>query len=352
MDGWDDTPESETPTDYIPKTKVSVIIAARNEQNTIGHCLESIIKCGYPKELLEIIVINDHSEDLTMEVVKGFQNPNILLINLVGESGKKSALKKGIRQATGSLIACTDADSVVPEGWLRSFVYFYEINNSKCIAGPIAYTCDKTALQRFQYLDALNNMCVTANGIIRKSYFMANGANLFFTKSVYEEVGGYKNNSNYASGDDMFLIQEIANKYPMGVSYLKSKEATVRTKPEVTLEELKNQRIRWATKSKSYTNKNIIRIQGFVFSFVVLILLNLMLSPFGTGLSLFGFLFALFIKWTVDYLYLSKLSDFFENRDPLKSFFAASFGFLFYILFAGWKAIRPTKYKWKGRETR
>ncbi len=351
MDGWDNTPEWEVPDNYDPKTKVSVIIAARNEEKHIGKCLESILNNTYPKDFFEVIIVNDHSEDATEQKVNIFQNSNITLLKLTEVSGKKHALQKGIEKASGTLILCTDADSIVPENWLMSFVSFFETNDPKCMAAPIVYQSDNSVLQRFQYLDALNNMCVAANGIKKKSYYMANGANLSFRKSTFEEVDGYTKNLSLASGDDMFLIQEIANKYPLDVSYIKSKQATVETLAETTFEGLKNQRTRWATKSKSYANKNIVRIQGFVFCFVFLILLNLILSPFGCGLSLFGFLLALFIKWTIDYLYLSKLSDYFDNRAPLKSFFGVSLGFMVYILFAGWKALRPTKYMWKGRET-
>jgi len=352
MDGWDDTVEWEIPKYYSPVTKVSIVIAARNEEKSIGQCLESILNCDYPNHLFEIIVVNDHSEDGTVDLINSFDNPNIRIINLDTSHGKKGALDEGIKLATGELIGCTDADCIVPKDWILSFVSYYKANHSKCMAGPISYNSGRSLIQRFQFLDTLNNMCVTANGIKKKSYYMANGANLFFSKSVFEEVGGHSRESKFASGDDMFLIQQIANNYPNGISFLKSKSAIVKTEPENTLADLISQRSRWATKSKAYTNKNIMKIQGFVFTFVLLIILNLILSPFGSGLCLFGFLFALFIKWTIDYLYLSKLADYFEDRDPLKSFFGASLGFFIYILFAGWKALSPSTYEWKGRKTK
>jgi len=350
MDGWDDTSEWDIPADYVPKTKVSILIAARNEEKNIGSCIESIFRNKYPSHLFEIIIVDDHSEDNTQAVVQSYPQSNIKLIGLEDGTGKKSALEVGIKQATGSLVACTDADCVVPEKWLLSLASFYESTGANCIAGPIAYQVNKTLLQRFQYLDALNNMCVTANGIKKGTYHLANGANLIFTKEVFERIGGYPEKDNHASGDDVFLIQKIAKKNPAKVRFLKSQEAIVLTKPETNLTDLKQQRIRWATKSKSYKNPNIVRIQGFVFAFVLLLLLNLLLSPFGSGLSFFGFLLALFIKWTMDYLYLSKMADFFGERDPLKSFFGASVGFLLYILFAGMKALSPTSYNWKGRD--
>lgn len=351
MDGWDDTEEWEVPPTYNPNTKVSIIIAARNEEESITRCLESIMDCEYPDHLYEIIVVNDHSEDNTEKIVLSFDHGNIKLINLENSVGKKHALEVGIGRASGDLIGCTDADCLVPKGWILNFANLYEAKQSKCIAGPISYHSDRSLIQRFQFLDALNNMCVTANGIRKKSYYMANGANLFFDKTVFEEIGGHRRELKFASGDDMFLIQNIANKYPDGISFLKSKNAIVKTEPESTLNALINQRTRWATKSKAYSNNNIIKIQGFVFVFVLMIILNLVLSLFGFELCLFGFLFAIFIKWTIDYLYLSKLSDYFEDREPIKSFFGASIGFVVYILFAGWKALSPTTYEWKGRIT-
>ncbi|MEM9548377.1 MAG: glycosyltransferase [Bacteroidota bacterium] len=351
MDGWDDTENWEIPNNHLPKTKISIVIAARNEEKHIASCLQSILQNSYPKDLYEVIVVDDHSTDDTSEIVQKFTDAHISLLSLNEGKGKKKALEEGIRHASGTLIACTDADCEVPQGWLKSFISYYEMKHVKCIAGPIRYKTNKSVLQRFQFLDALNNMCVTANGILKKQYYMANGANLFFTKEVFDEVGGYRNNAQLASGDDMFLIQEIASRYPNQVHFLKSKEAVVSTQPETSLHALKLQRTRWATKSKAYTNKNIMKIQAFVFGFVVLIIINLAFSPFGSSLSLFGFLIALFIKWTMDYLYLSKLADFFGNRKPLKSFFSASLGFIAYILFAGWKALRPSNYVWKGRKT-
>ena len=351
MDGWDATPEWEVPKEYIGKTRVSIVIAARNEEKNILNCLESILNCNYPGSLYEIIVVDDNSTDQTFKIVNDLQNPSVSIMQLKNREGKKSALEKGIESAKGEFILCTDADCIVPENWISSFSSFHEKTGSQCIAAPIIYDADKSILQRFQFLDALNNMCVTANGIQKQSYFMANGANIGFTKSSFIDVDGYSGNKQYASGDDMFLIQKIAQNYPGKVSFLKSKEAVVTTLPEKTISDLIKQRTRWATKSKAYLNPTITKIQGFVFYFVILILINLVLAPLGSGLSLFGFLFSLFIKWTMDFMYLNKLSDYFGEREPLKAFFPASLGFMFYILFAGFKALRPTKYQWKGRQT-
>lgn len=348
--GWDATKVWNIPKDHSPSTQVSIVIAARNEENHVENCLKSILQNDYPKSLFEVIVVDDNSFDNTAQIIEKY-HPEVHLIRLLEGAGKKKALEAGIQEAKGTLIACTDADCTVPKQWISSFASYFEAHQSQCIAAPIAYHADDSHLQRFQYIDGLNNMCVTANGIKRESYFMANGANIIFTKSAFVAVGGYRQNIHLASGDDMFLIQAIAHRFPGGVHFLKSMEANVMTACEHTWVDLKHQRTRWATKSRAYNGSGIMLIQGTVFFFILLILANLILGMFGSTMALTAFVVSLCIKWMVDYIYLSGLADFFKNKRPLRSFIPVSIGFIAYILFAAWKALWPTSYQWKGRKT-
>lgn len=349
LKSWDNISEWIIPFGFNPKIKVSVVIAARNESTTIVDCLESILHAKYPDNLLEIIVIDDQSTDDTAKIVSAFQQRGVKLIKLESNIGKKRALSLGIKSANGTLIMCTDADCIVPSTWFQEIVSYYQYSKARLIASPIKYHCNKTIIQRFQFLDSINNMCVTGSGIQTRKFHLANGANLAFEKSLFQEIGGFSSNLNLASGDDVFMIQATAKKYPKKIRFLKSKAATVLTSPELTWKDLSQQRKRWATKSKHYNTRHINLIQGYVFCFSILLLLNLIYTPFGSGLSLFGFLFGLFIKLVIDYLYLDRLCQFFENTSPLKSFFTTSFIFLLYIIIAGYWAIFPSKYIWKGR---
>src|SRR5687768_1190136 len=87
------------------KTRASIIIAARNEEQNILKCLESIVKQDYPKELLDIIVVNDNSEDNTRSVVEKMAglHPQIKLITLnkfdSPGKGKKNAISEGIKNS-------------------------------------------------------------------------------------------------------------------------------------------------------------------------------------------------------------------------------------------------------------
>ncbi len=150
--GWRVLPEWNVPEDWEPATKVSVVIPARNEAAHIKACLSSIFSGSYPHNLLEIIVVDDFSEDTTAETVGSLQSavgskqlavgswqlaverPDLLLICLADllpmearlSANKKKAVEIGIAHATGELIVTTDADCVVPVDWLRLVVSRFE----------------------------------------------------------------------------------------------------------------------------------------------------------------------------------------------------------------------------------
>jgi glycosyltransferase involved in cell wall biosynthesis len=115
---------------HQPFTKLSIIIPARNEEKNIHACLASVINQSYPKELYEIIVVDDHSTDSTVQIVQSFKAPNIKLLPLKDFIGKetnaykKKGIEVAISQANGTLIITTDADCTAPENWLQTIAHF------------------------------------------------------------------------------------------------------------------------------------------------------------------------------------------------------------------------------------
>src|SRR3954471_7893364 len=63
-------------------TSITIIIPARNEEENIKNCLQSIMEQSYPKNLFEVIVIDDHSTDGTVKIIEEFSNQNVTLISL------------------------------------------------------------------------------------------------------------------------------------------------------------------------------------------------------------------------------------------------------------------------------
>jgi biofilm PGA synthesis N-glycosyltransferase PgaC len=199
-------------------------------------------------------------------------------------------------------------------------------------------------------MDFLGMAQIISNGIVRRSYYIANGANMSISKDVYKEIGGMKDHAHVASGDDMFLIRKVAELHPGRIAYLKHPQALVTTVPEKSWSALFRQRKRWATKTNDLPKDRSYKIQVFTLFVHALILFNFALTPFTGGQSFFCGLFMLFIKGCIDFLFLSKVGSYFEVRRPFKYFIPAFLFYFFYIFFMAFHAVKGGKYRWKGRE--
>ncbi len=91
--GWKRLPNPWT-TCAAPTTRISVLIAARNEAHQIGHTIQDILGQDYPEDLIELIVIDDHSTDGTADVVAGFAGQNVKLIRWMESKPLNSYKKK------------------------------------------------------------------------------------------------------------------------------------------------------------------------------------------------------------------------------------------------------------------
>lgn len=348
IEGWDATGSYKIDD---AKTKVSVIIAARNESLFIAECLESIYKNDYPQNLFEVIVVDDHSEDKTSAIIME-EFPQVRLLSNKNGYGKKYAIELASRNADGNLLLFTDADCLVPPQWISTMVANYNSNDIDFLAAPIQIQLKDSYLSRFQFLDVVATMAVTANGIQRKKYYSANGANMAVNKTKFLELYEVRQDAKIPSGDDMFTIQYLAKQDPSKISFVRALDATVTTKGEETLKELISQRKRWAGKSKHYPEKNILLVQGYVFGLVFVILANFIFGLATDGLGVFTAIMMLFIKVTMDYLFLNYLCKYFEKEEATKKFLISAASYNVYILFAGIIALLPGEYIWKGRNVK
>lgn len=349
--GWIKTPN----VDAINSSTlgVSVIIAARNEENYINDCIQSILDNVYPQNLIEILIINDHSTDNTALQVNKFKNDNIRLLNQKDNIyGKKAALNFGVSQAKFPIILSTDADCLVDKKWIQSHVSLYHDQNTKFGTGIVLPQTDDTILSKFQWFDFAATMAITANGIYRKNYFLANGANLSYQKETFAQVKGFEHNDNLASGDDVFLANKIANRYPKSIIFLKSKGAIVHTKSEADWSSFFAQRKRWATKSMQSGNGKVIQIQSFVFVYSLILVIGLLLATTLYHQFWPVVILALTIKMLTDFLFLNQLAKYFDKKEVMKAFIPSFFIYFGHIILSGYFALFPSYYLWKERKTK
>lgn len=357
--GWRLLPQFKPPTNHTISTKITVIVPARNEEDNILECLNSILKQTIDKDLFEIIVIDDHSTDSTSDLIKGLKNERVKLLSLADyiseketQSFKKKAIEIAMQQATGDLIVTTDADCIVTENWLELIATFYETKDVKFIAAPVLFHREKNTLQRFQVLDFFGMMCVTGAGIHTGLMNMCNGANLAYEKKAFYAVNGFEGINHLASGDDMLLMQKIANKYPKKIGFLKNQKAIVRTEAKETLDGFISQRIRWATKSTSYQEWQVTAILAMVFFCCCSTVFTFFLIPFFGMLAFQLFLFQFIVKSIVDFIYLNMMAKWFKKPKAMRGFLVSEILHILYIVSVGTAGNFLKEYEWKGRKVK
>lgn len=242
---------------------VSIIIPARNERTNIGHLIADLKKQDYTS--FEVIVVDDHSEDDTVEVVQGSieRDDRFHILSNSGH-GKKTALTLGVHSARGSIVITTDADCRVSAGWISALISAFDNENVKMVIGSVKMEVDSI----FSGLQALEFASLIGSGMAMLSWkypVMCNGANLAFRRSVFEEVGGYSGNLHIPSGDDEFLMRKILSSYPHGIEPAMNRQAVVTTLPNRTIKELYQQRIRWAGKWSAGHSRVSTMLALFVF---------------------------------------------------------------------------------------
>ncbi|MFN4254355.1 MAG: glycosyltransferase [Saprospiraceae bacterium] len=364
--GWRSLPAWILPKNYNPTTPVTVVIPARNEAENIGECLRSILAGTYSPGLLEIIVVDDHSEDATAQIVAQIAESQAVKIRLLRladfvapderlNSHKKKAIETALAHASGELIVTTDADCICPPDWLRLLVSVFERwSQVRMVAAPVLFHRERGLLERFQSLDFAGMMGITGAGIHLRFQRMGNGANLAYRKSAFEAVGGYAGVDGRASGDDVFLMQKIAARWPNGsVFFLKNAAATVLTEAKPTLREFVRQRIRWGSKNAASPERRVTLILAAVFFFCWNILLNAVLLVFFPRWELgMALAIQLIYKALADWRLLREMCVFFGRRDLLRWFWPSFFMHIVYIAGVGAASQFFQKYEWKGRRVR
>lgn len=352
--------------------RFTVIIPFRNEAKNLSALAKSLEQLNYSNSHFEVFWINDHSTDESTAILAPFlvNNTNWKLLDTIRKSNspKKDALQTAIQLANYQWIITTDADCEVPENWLQCYndfiLSFQEKGNLKLIAAPVAYKTNGSFLQNFQNMDFLSLIGTTIGSFGVNKSFMCNGANLCYQKEVFLAVNGFSGNDTIASGDDVFLMEKIMNKYRNSVHYLKSKDALVVTKPETTFKGLISQRIRWASKTAA-TNNWFGKFVGFiVFLFNFCLVLGLVLKFRDWVLVFFTevhvsevflsprffevLLVAFLLKFNIDFLLIQKTYRFVGLNNGLKSYIFSSVLYPFFVVLVVLLSLFK-KVEWKDR---
>jgi len=124
-----------------PYPFISVVIPVFNASKTIEQLISSLVDQSYPKEKYEIIFVDDHSTDRTVEIIESFakkvSRPSIKVIQLKRNCGPAAARNRGVTEAKGEILAFTDADVIVDRDWLRELAKCFDDENIGGVHGEI-----------------------------------------------------------------------------------------------------------------------------------------------------------------------------------------------------------------------
>jgi len=338
-----------TPRDFT--TKVTVLIAARNEESRIIYTIDDILAQDYPKHLTEIIIVDDHSTDRTAEIIQSYADRGVQLLQLKEDkplnSYKKKAIAKAIGLSTGELMVCTDADCRMGASWLSSIVNYYETHDLVMISSPVAYFEERSLFEYMQTLEFAYLIGIGASFIGNGRASTCNGANFAYRKDVFYEVGGFTGIDELASGDDELLLQKVAVRYSNRIGFLKRREAIVHTHAKHTLGEFLQQRRRWASKSTKYKDKKIVALAVAIWLFNLSLLVN-------AGLGFYNiyffklFLLQFFLKYIIEAIFLIPITTFLKRPVLVALLIFMIPLHVIYFVYIGLLG-NTGKYVWKGR---
>jgi cellulose synthase/poly-beta-1,6-N-acetylglucosamine synthase-like glycosyltransferase len=198
----------------------------------------------------------------------------------------------------------------------------------------------------FQHIEFATLIGLTGSTAQLKKPMLCNGANLSYRKKIYEELGSYNIEEEGFSGDDVFLMQKIQDKYPGSVVFNNNEEALVTTKVKDDWPEFIQQRKRWISKVSKYKNKRVKYLGLLIFAVNMALLYSILYSIFYYN-PVHVIIFWL-SKSIIDFVFIGKVLDKYNKWSLFKSIFSFEVRYAIYLIRL--LIFSKEKLEWKGRK--
>jgi len=181
---------------------VSIIVPTYNAEKNIVHLIESFLKLNYPKELFEIIMVDNGSDDRTKEIIRKY--PIVTLLEEKSMQSSYAARNKGIQHAKNEILAFTDSDCISDAQWIKNALLCLNHEKADLLAGNVIFK--KTSnLNIFEIYDS--------HMYLQQEYNVSVGAsttaNLLVKKNIFNSLGLF---SNVQSGGDVEWTKKAVDK--------------------------------------------------------------------------------------------------------------------------------------------
>lgn len=326
--------------------RVSVLVAARDEEQNLERCLSSLADLHYQGEM-EIILIDDNSTDGSLEIIRSWQEriPQLRLLQTEGQvhglRGKANAIAQAIEKSTGEIILTTDADCFVPATWVEETIGQYD-STTGCVCG---YTLirNTSVFSGMQALDWSYLLTIASSGVGWGYALSAVGNNMSFRRAAYDEVGGY-HGVGFSVTEDFALFKAIAYNTKWRIRYPANPAALVWSQPCADFQELFRQKRRWGRGGLDIHPLGFaIMSIGFLMNTAILIL------PW-FGLPLMPWLVGLIGKSIGDAFLLSHPLRRFHLQHLYKYFAIFELYYLIYVTMLPFAVLLGGRVVWKGRK--
>lgn len=329
--------------------RVSVLIAARNEETNLPRCLDALLANDYPASLLEILVIDDRSTDVTGRMAEGyarrFEHLRVIALDrlLDGMSGKASAICQGMDQAGGEIILIIDADCIPSPKWIRRMVSGFTPETGMVGGFTLLSNIEKPGddvCTRVQNLDWIYLLSVGAGAAGLGKPVSILGNNFGFRRAVYDAVGGYRR-LGFSIIEDCALMNAMVRQKKWRVRFLMEPDAALRSLPPLSWRAFIDQRKRWSAGGKEVSAfGKALLVAGFLRHLSTIAAL-LFIKPLAPVLAV------VLIAALADFLLLWNTTGRLQRRNALLHFPLFEVYFLLYsFLFAPVVAL-PTTVRWK-----
>ena len=325
---------------------VTIIVAARNEENNILECIQSLDKLEFPNDKLEIILVDDGSTDKTGKIIDEFIADKSRFKKIISTKekgklkGKTLVISNGIEFASNKIIITTDADCTVSPTWAKRIASYYVDENVALVNG-MTNQFDTDSFSGMQSVDFIY-LLSTASGTINIGKPMSCiGNNMSYRKSVYEEVGGYEN-LEFSVTEDFRLLMAIKKLKKYKIIYPIDKEALVTSKACSTVKELYNQKKRWSVGGLDSEPAGTLLIASAFLTNLMMLLSLFLLSKAIIPLVAF--------KIIIDYFFIAPVHTKLGLTLNLKHFLLFELYFIGYVVAMPFVLIFTRKVTWKERE--
>ncbi len=323
---------------------VSIIVAARNEEQYICECVESLLRLDYPPDKLQIIVVNDSSTDRTGELLAGFlPNPRLHVTETEPGAGplrgKTNAVATGMRIARGEIILLTDADCVVPPQWVRETML--SMTPQTGIIGGFTVLRANTLFGRIQSLDWIFLFGIASGWAGWGMPLTVVGNNFAIRRAAYDDTGGYEA-IPFSVTEDYALVRAVLARGKYGIRFPLNPGTLVESRPCSSLLHLFRQKQRWGVGGLDMAPRGMLVMSAGWLARLFLVF-SIVASAPGVTCAAAGILLA------ADLLFLAPPLRRLSHVSLLRSFIPFEVYLTIYVLFLPFVAIASRNVIWKER---